>query len=65
MTAIQIAAIRKIEEALEAIEKSEDDKGCAGCTFYDCEKWEIPCSKCSRRCKDYWRSEEGEKARRK
>ena len=30
--------------------------GCNGCAFEDVEEWEMPCAKCSRACKDYWRA---------
>ena len=30
--------------------------GCNGCAFEDVEEWEMPCAKCKRSCKDYWRS---------
>ena len=33
--------------------------GCQGCAFYDKEEWEMPCRKCKRNCKDYWRKKEG------
>lgn len=29
--------------------------GCQGCAFYEKEEWEMPCRKCRRNCKDYWR----------
>lgn len=34
--------------------KPEAD-GCIGCAFEDKEEWELPCNKCKRNCKDYWR----------
>ena len=33
--------------------------GCQGCAFESAEEWEIPCSRCKRNCKDYWRKKEG------
>lgn len=33
--------------------------GCSGCAFEDVEEWEMPCTKCSRNCKDYYRTKEG------
>ncbi len=41
------AIFRKYE-----VEKSD---ACTGCAFYEAEEWELPCSKCKRNCKDYWR----------
>lgn len=32
------------------------ETGCAACVYADKEEWEMPCVKCSRRCKDYWRN---------
>ena len=36
---------------------NDNDKelGCIGCAFEDVEEWEMPCAKCKRGCKDYWR----------
>ena len=28
---------------------------CQGCAFESVEEWEMPCRKCRRNCKDYWR----------
>lgn len=30
--------------------------GCQGCAFEHVEEWELPCSKCKRNMKDYWRA---------
>ena len=32
--------------------------GCQGCAFKSVEEWEMPCRKCKRNCKDYWRKPE-------
>lgn len=37
------------------VDKTEADDGCTGCAFYDNEEWEMPCTRCKRNCKDYWR----------
>lgn len=29
--------------------------GCSGCAFEHVKEWEMPCMKCKRNCKDYWR----------
>lgn len=29
--------------------------GCQDCAFESVEEWEMPCCKCLRCCKDYWR----------
>lgn len=48
----------EFDNALKAViaefEKQEAD-GCQGCAFTDVEEWEMPCRKCRRACKDYWR----------
>lgn len=46
-------------QALEKQMKKENADGCAGCAFEDVEEWEMPCTKCSRNCKDYYRAKEG------
>lgn len=38
----------------KALEQSKAD-GCSGCAFITTEEWEMPCCKCMRSCKDYWR----------
>ena len=32
--------------------------GCKGCAFEEIEEWEMPCCKCKRSCKDYWRAKQ-------
>ena len=34
---------------------NDKESGCNGCTFEDVDEWEMPCAKCKRACKDYWR----------
>ena len=34
----------------------EDADGCLGCAFEYVEEWQLPCAKCKRNCKDYWRA---------
>ena len=52
------SALWSINDALarviSAMEQQEAD-GCQGCAFTDVEEWEMPCAKCRRACKDYWR----------
>lgn len=43
-----IEELRKIIEAYLA-------SGCSGCAFETAEEWEMPCAKCQRNSKDYWR----------
>lgn len=42
------------DEAISALERENAD-GCAGCAFTSAEEWEMPCSRCKRNSKDYWR----------
>lgn len=49
-----------IELLLELLEMRRKADGCYGCAFENVEEWEIPCVKCKRGCKDYWRPKEGE-----
>lgn len=39
------------------IDRQEAD-GCEGCVFMDVEEWKMPCEKCQRNCKDYYRRAE-------
>ena len=49
------AALQKADDLLAEAEKIEEADGCQGCAFTDVEEWEMPCAKCKRACKDYWR----------
>lgn len=33
----------------------QKERGCTGCAFESMEEWEMPCAKCKRKMKDYWR----------
>ena len=59
--------IREITEHLQVYLKNHEDQddetkereqadGCQGCEFESTEEWEMPCAKCRRACKDYWRA---------
>lgn len=45
---------------LKAFQMKEDADGCFGCAFEDVNEWEMPCTKCARGCKDYWRAKKVE-----
>lgn len=45
-----------VDDILEEAQKKQEADGCSGCAFYDKEEWEMPCVKCKRNCKDYWRA---------
>ncbi len=61
---ISESALWSINDALNhvisALEQQEAD-GCQGCAFTDVEEWEMPCAKCRRACKDYWRPAKDER----
>jgi len=44
-------AIEELKELLDAYLAD----GCSGCAFYDRDEWEMPCERCKRNSKDYWR----------
>lgn len=44
----------------EAIQKwvdSKEEKTCSRCIHYDKEEWELPCVRCSKGNKDYWKGD--------
>lgn len=41
---------------LEAYQMKENADGCSGCAFEDVEPWQMPCDRCKRNSKDYWRA---------
>lgn len=47
--------IEELASVLNEVEVARAD-GCEGCAFMDKEEWEMPCMKCKRACKDYWRA---------
>ena len=54
---------RKLTELINLvqawIDRQEAD-GCEGCAFVDIDEWEMPCKKCKRNNKDYYRRAESE-----
>ena len=44
-----------ILEIIKAVIERKEADGCRLCAYEDTPEWELPCSKCSRNCKDYWR----------
>lgn len=49
----------RAEELIEIIQTALDrvrSDGCTGCAFYDRDEWEMPCCKCIKTSKDYWRA---------
>ena len=48
---------KDLKEVRGIIETSKAN-GCYECAFESCEEWELPCSKCKRNMKDYWRAKE-------
>ena len=49
-----IAIANDLVEMKEALAIAEAD-GCTDCAFKEVNEWEMPCCKCKRGCKDYWR----------
>lgn len=49
-----VESLREIADDLEKIEINEQN-GCEGCAYITTQEWEMPCAKCKRNCKDYWR----------
>lgn len=50
----------RVQGRVDARVMKENADGCRGCAFIDVYEWEMPCAKCSRNCKDYWRAKEVE-----
>ena len=40
----------------DAVTMKENADGCRGCAFESISEWEMPCTKCKRNSKDYWRA---------
>lgn len=53
-----VSHLKLVNRELLKIVARADADGCEGCAFVDTEEWEMPCAKCKRACKDYWRSKE-------
>mgnify|MGYP007080089686 CR=1 FL=1 len=49
------ADIEALDMAIKALDRQNAD-GCTGCAFANVEEWEMPCVRCKRGCKDYWRA---------
>lgn len=45
-----------LRDALDIARNQARAGGCTGCAFEDREEWDMPCSRCNRNCKDYWRA---------
>lgn len=39
----------------DAFRMKENADGCVGCEYEDVKSWEMPCDRCKRNSKDYWR----------
>ena len=48
-----------IHGRVDAMMMKENADGCCGCTFEDVNSWEMPCARCKRNSKDYWRAKMG------
>lgn len=47
--------IETITQAIKIISEQNEADGCQYCAFVDNNEWEMPCAKCKRNAKDYWR----------
>ena len=47
--------IKELIDLVEAWIARKDADACIGCAYFEQEEWEMPCVKCKRACKDYWR----------
>lgn len=45
-----------IQGRVDARIMKENADACSDCAFEHVEDWELPCAKCMRNCKDYWRA---------
>lgn len=50
-----VQAFEDADAILAEAQQRQDADGCSRCAFIDKEEWEMPCVKCKRNCKDYWR----------
>lgn len=54
-SAYTVEAFETADAIMEKAQLKQEADGCQGCAFTDVEEWEMPCRKCQRSCKDYWR----------
>lgn len=45
-------AIKELKKVLDAYLAD----GCEGCAFEVIDEWHMPCHRCKRNCKDFWRA---------
>ena len=45
-----------IQGRVDARVMKENADGCCGCAFEYVESWQMPCEKCKRNSRDYWRA---------
>ncbi len=50
---VDIWALKELRKVVDAYLAD----GCSDCAYYDVEEWNMPCAKCKRNTKDYWRKE--------
>ena len=51
-----VEAFEEVDAILAEAQQKQEADGCQGCAFVATEEWEMPCVKCKRNCKDYWRA---------
>ena len=47
-----------LKTALDIAREKTVADGCVGCAFTSTYEWELPCRKCKRNCKDYYRRQQ-------
>lgn len=55
--------VKTIDDLVNLVQEyfdAQDADGCEGCAFEDRDEWEMPCARCKRNCKDYWRPKKEE-----
>lgn len=48
--------LEDLKTIIESVEEKINADGCKGCAFEENDEWQMPCAKCRRAMKDYWRT---------
>ena len=52
---MSVKTIDDLVNLVQAWIDAQNADGCKGCAFWDRDEWEMPCAKCKRNSRDYWR----------
>ena len=52
---IEVENLEEFEAFRKAWDEARKADACTSCAFFDCDPWEMPCRKCRRNSKDYYR----------